>query len=163
MNKALLTWKYWTCLPVEIGTWAPVSLLEFPVMNKMNPQVSVTRNLTLHRTPMSYWWNLSYWGNLCRANAMFFSMVSLINEYIEVYDVSMKDKHTESHLQNTDLQSISPSNFRHNRARGGKEESNTDTIKMMTFKCLTSNLFFAVKTKQQVISFTVSHYSPVAP
>lgn len=26
---------------------------------------------------------------------MFLSMVSLINEYIEVYDVSMKDKHTE--------------------------------------------------------------------
>lgn len=107
-----------------------------------------------------------FWGNLCRANAMFFSVVSLINEHIEVCSVSLKDKCTESHLQNLDLQSIcliSPSNLRHNRVGGGKEESNINTTKIMTFKCLTSNLFFAVKTKQQVISFTVSHFAPVAP
>lgn len=78
----------------------------------------------------------------------------------------MKAKHTKSHLQNTGLQSIcliSPSNFRHNGVGGGKEETNTNTTKIMTFKCLTSNLFFAVKTKQQVISLTMSHYAPAAP
>lgn len=97
---------------------------------------------------------------------MFFSVVSLINEHIEVFSVSLKDKCTESHLQNLDLRSIcliSPSNLRHNRVGGGKEESNINTTKIMTFKCLTSNLFFAVKTKQQVISFTVSHFAPAAP
>lgn len=35
---------------------------------------------------------------------MVFSMVSLINENLEVCSLSLKDKHTESHLQNTDLQ-----------------------------------------------------------
>lgn len=93
-------------------------------------------------------------------------MVSLINERIEVHSVSLKDKHSESHLQNTDLQSIyliSPSNFRNNGVGEGKEESNTNTARIMTFKCLTRNLFFAVKTKQQVISFTMSHSTPVAP
>lgn len=105
-------------------------------------------------------------GDLCQASAMFFSMASLINECTEVHSVSLKDKHAK-YLQNTDLQSIcliSPSNFRHNEGEGGKGESNTNTTsKIMTFKCLTSNLFSAVKTKQQVISFTMSHYTPVAP
>lgn len=91
------------------------------------------------------------------------SMASLRNECIEVVSVSLKDKNAKSHLQNTDLQSIcliSHSKSRHYGVGGGKRGSNTNTAsKAMTFKCLTSNLFFAVKTKQQVISFTMSQYS----
>lgn len=108
-----------------------------------------------------------FWGNSCRTKATVFSMASLIDECIAVCSVSLKYKHAEPHLQNTDLQSIcliSPSDFRHSKAGGEKGESNTNTAsKIMTFKCLTSNLFFAVKKKQQVISFTMSHYAPVAP
>lgn len=81
------------------------------------------------------------------------SMASLRNECIEVVSVSLKDKNAKSHLQNTDLQSIcliSRSKSGHYGVGGGKRESNTNTAsKAMTFKCLTSNLFFAVKTKHQ--------------
>lgn len=94
------------------------------------------------------------------------SMASLINECIEVVSMSLKDKNAKSHLQNTDLQSIcliSHSKSRHYRVGGAKRERNTNTTsKAMTCKCLINNLFFAVKTKQQVISFTMSHYAPVA-
>lgn len=95
------------------------------------------------------------------------SMASLINECTEVVSMSLKDKNAKSHLQNTDLQSIcliSHSKSRHYGVGGAKRERNTNTTsKAMTFKCLISNLFFAVKTKQQVISFTMTHYAPVAP
>lgn len=89
--------------------------------------------------------------------AVLFSMASLIKDCIVLHRVRMKEKCAEPHLQTPlDLQRtsfpISPSTFRHN----------TITISMtVTFKCLTSNLFFAVKIKQQVISFTMSHYAPV--
>lgn len=132
-------------------------------MNKMNPQISDFKFDSAQNTNVIL---VMFWGNLCRANAMFFSIISLINEHTEVCSVSLKDKHTESHLQNTDLKSIcliSPSNYRHNGVGRGKKESNANTTRITTLKCLTSNLFFAVKTKQQVISFTVSHPAPVAP
>lgn len=163
-NKALLIWKYWTCLAVRIGTWAPGFTPEIPCNEQNEPS-----NIYDFKFYSAQYTNVTlvmFQGNLCRANAMFFSTVSLINEHTEVCSVSLKDKHAESHLQNTDLQSIcliSPSNSRHNGVGGGKKESNTNTTKIMTFKCLTSNLFFAVKTKQQVISFTMSHYAPAAP
>lgn len=104
-----------------------------------------------------------FWGNLGKAKATFFSTASLITECIEVHSVSLKDKRAEPHLQNMDLRrasSLFPTSDI--TPRGVKKKGNTITISMtMTFKCLTSNLFFAVKIKQQVISFTMSHYAPV--
>lgn len=107
-------------------------------------------------------------GKSGQSKATFFSMASLINECIEVHSVSLKGKRAESHPQNTDLQRASSpfplvtSDITPSGSGGGGGEGNTITISVtMTFKCLTSNLFFAVKIKQQAISFTMSHYAPV--
>jgi len=110
-----------------------------------------------------------FWGNLCKAKATFFSVVSLINERTEVH--SVEDQRAEPHLRHTAVQrasspfplATSDVTLEGGRKRtGGHKGHNTITTAMtMTFKCLTSDLFFAVKIKQQVISFTMSHYAPV--
>lgn len=86
------------------------------------------------------------------------------HKHIKVHGESLKGKCAVPYFQNTDLQRAS-SQFPLVTSdltlrRRGKD--NAITIPMtMTFKCLTSNLFFTVKKKPQVISFTMSHCAPV--
>lgn len=131
----------------------------------MNPQKSVIQILGSGDSPQNTKAILMvFWGNLCKANTMFFSTASFINKCTEVHSTSTKGKCAESHLQKISKEHLlnCPSNSSHNTRMGGWGEGNNTVITSMTmtFKCLTSNLFSAVKIKQQVISFTMSHCAP---